>query len=160
MTRFTVHTIETAPEATDRLFNLVGQTSLSPVELQVSFLTVSVFQGCAYCTVGHTYLARQADVPEPVVQALRESQVIEQPRLQALRLFTEAILRERGFAGDAAIEAFLAAGFTRAQVLEVVTIIAMKTLSNYVNNLTHTPRDPFMADATLAWDAPRHRGHK
>jgi hypothetical protein len=42
-------------------------------------------------------------------------------------------------------------------VLEVVTIVATKTISNYVNHITHTPKESFMADPSLAWTAPRHR---
>jgi hypothetical protein len=49
---------------------------------------------------------------------------------------------------------FLEAGFTRANVLDVVTVIATKTISNYTNHLTHTPKEAFMADAALAWCAP------
>ena len=52
-------------------------------------------------------------------------------------------MRERGFVGDAAVDAFLAAGFTRANVLEVVAIAATKTISNYTNHLTGTPFDAF-----------------
>jgi len=57
--------------------------------------------------------------------------------------------------GDAAVEAFLTAGFTRAQVLEVVMIISCKTISNYVNHIAHTPKESFMSDPTLGWKAPR-----
>ena len=62
-----------------------------------------------------------------------------------------------GAAGDEAVDAFLAAGFTKAQVFEVVTVIATKTISNYVNHLAHTPKESFMADPTLGWTAPRNR---
>lgn len=39
-------------------------------------------------------------------------------QLQALRSSTEAVVRARGFTGDAAVDAFVDAGFTRANVLE------------------------------------------
>ncbi len=143
-----------ALEAYDTLFGLVGRSSLSPQEQQVGFLAVSVLHGCEYCTAGHTYLARKAGVAEPAIQALRNSQPIPgDARLQALRSFIETVVRERGHAGDAAVDAFIAAGFTRAQVLEVVTIIATKTISNYTNHLTHTPAEGFMADPALKWTA-------
>lgn len=144
-------------EAYVRLYDLLPKTSFSAVELQVVCLAVSVFHGCEYCTAGHTYLARSAGMAEDVLAALRGGTVITDPRLQVLRAFTERVLHERGFAGDEAVEAFVAAGFTRAQVLEVVTIIATKTISNYVNHLAHTPKEPFMADPNLGWVAPRNR---
>jgi uncharacterized peroxidase-related enzyme len=142
-----------ALEAYERLFGLVGRSSLSPVEQQVALLAVSVLHGCEYCTMGHTYLARSVKAPEAVVQALRGREPVPDARLQALRTFVEAVVRERGRAGDAAVEAFVRAGFSRAQVLEVVVVVATKTISNYVNHLTHTPLESFMSDPALAWAA-------
>lgn len=190
MTRlFTVHTLDTAPQAAratleatrkawgfvptlhgtlaespqalqayDTLFGLVAASTLTPQEQQVAYLAVNVFHGCEYCTAGHTYLARSVKLPEDVIQALREGQPLAgQPRWQALRAFTEAVLRERGQVGDAVVEAFLAAGFTRANVLEIVLLVATKTISNYTNHLTHTPLEGFMADPALNWVAPARR---
>jgi AhpD family alkylhydroperoxidase len=188
MNAFTIHTVETAPEAAkaklaqvekgwgfiptlhgtlaespetleayDTLFGLVSKTSLTPQEQQVAFLAVSVLHECEYCTMGHTYLGRAAKLDEQAIAALRGGTPIANAKLQALRVFTETVVRERGFAGGAAVEAFLAAGFTRQNLLEVVTVIATKTISNYVNHLTHTPKESFMADAALAWVAPRNR---
>lgn len=188
MTKFTVHTPSTAPEASrarlgevqkawgfiptlhgtlaespialdayDTLFGLVAKSSFSPAEQQAAYLAINVINECEYCTAGHTYLARAAKLDEAAIQALRDSRPIADARLQALRLFAEAVVRERGFVGDAAVETFLAAGFTRENVLEVVTIVATKTISNYVNHITHTPKESFMADPSLAWVAPRNR---
>lgn len=188
MTKFTVHTEATAPEAArarlaevkkawgfiptlhgtlaespialdayDTLFGLVAKSSFTPAEQQAAYLAINVLNECEYCTAGHTYLARAAKLDEAAIQALRSSQPIGDARLQALRSFAEDVVRERGFVGDAAVESFLAAGFTRENVLEVVTIVATKTISNYVNHITHTPKEGFMADPSLAWTAPRNR---
>jgi AhpD family alkylhydroperoxidase len=146
-----------ALDAYDTLFGLVAKSSFTPAEQQAAYLAINVLHECEYCTAGHTYLARAAKLDEGAIQALREGQPIADARLQALRAFTEAVVRERGFVGDAAVDAFLAAGFTRENVLEVVTIIATKTISNYVNHITHTPKEGFMADPALAWTAPRNR---
>jgi AhpD family alkylhydroperoxidase len=144
-------------EAYDTLFGLLGKSTLTPIEQQVAFMAVNVVHECEYCTMGHTYLSRAVNMDEGVLQALRTSTPISEPRLQALRVFTEALVRERGFVGDKAVDAFIAAGFTKANVLEVVTVIATKTISNYVNHITHTPKESFMSDPALAWTAPRNR---
>ena len=144
-----------ALEAYTTLFGLIGKSTLTPAEQQVVFLAVSVLHGCEYCVAGHTHLARGASVPERALQALRQGEaIVGDPRAQALRRFTETVVRERGRAGDAAVDAFLAAGFTRRNVLEVVIIIATKTISNYTNHLTRTPKESFMSDPTLKWVAP------
>jgi AhpD family alkylhydroperoxidase len=147
-----------ALEAYDHLFGLIAaRSSFTAIEQQVAYQAINVLHACEYCTMGHTYLSRAAGVPEDVIQALRNGAPIADARLQALRVFAETVVTTRGFAGDAAVDAFLAAGFTREQVLEVVAIIATKTLSNYTNHLTHTPKESFMSDPALAWVAPRNR---
>jgi uncharacterized peroxidase-related enzyme len=147
-----------ALEAYDTLFGLVGKSTLTPVEQQIVFLAVSVLHGCEYCVAGHTYLARSASLAEPALQALRKGEaIVDDARAQALRRFTETVVYERGHAGDAAVDAFLAAGFTRRNVLEVVTIIATKTISNYTNHLTRTPKESFMSDPALKWVAAGNR---
>lgn len=149
-----------SPEALDgyrQLFALVGRSSLSSAEQQVVYLTVSVFHECAYCTAGHTYLARSIGLPESVIAALRDTRPLPEPRLQALQSFAQQVLALRGRTGDAAVEAFLAAGFTPRQVLDVVLVIATKTISNYTNHLTHTPAEAFMSDPAFGWVPPRLR---
>lgn len=150
-----------ALEAYDTLFGLVASRStLSPIEQQVAYQAINVFHGCEYCTAGHTYLSRAVKMDEAAISALRDGTPIPDVRLQALRLFAEAVVRERGYVSDAAVDAFLAAGFTRAHVLDVVTIAATKTISNYTNHITHTEQESFMSDPALRWVAPRNRASK
>lgn len=147
-----------ALEAYDTLFGLVAaKAALSPIEQQVAYQAINVFHECEYCTAGHTYLSRAVKMDETAIAALRNATPIPDARLEALRVFAEAVVRERGFVGDAAVDAFLAAGFSKANVLEVVTIAATKTISNYTNHITHTEKEDFMADPALAWTAPRNR---
>ncbi|MGH8430980.1 MAG: carboxymuconolactone decarboxylase family protein [Solimonas sp.] len=155
----TLHGIlaESAPtlDAYQTLFTVAKASSLPPAEQQVAYIAVSALHGCEYCVAGHTYLGRQAKLDESALQALRGGKPIPDAKLQALRTFAEAVVRERGHVGDAAIDAFLAVGFTRAQVLEVVLIVACKTISNYINHIAHTPKESFMSDPALGWTAPR-----
>jgi alkylhydroperoxidase family enzyme len=147
-----------ALEAYDTLFGLVAsQSTLSPIEQQVAYQAINVFHECEYCTAGHTYLSRSVGMPEDVIASLRNETPIADARLQALRSFAERVVKERGFVGDGAVDDFIAAGFTRANVLEIVTIAATKTISNYTNHITHTPKEAFMADPALGWVAPRNR---
>jgi uncharacterized peroxidase-related enzyme len=154
----TLHGIlaESAPalEAYQTLFALGQKTSFTPAEQQVVYLAVSALNECEYCVAGHTYLANMAKLDPAAVAALREGKPIKDVKLQALRSFAEAIVQKRGFIGDAALDAFIAAGYTRRQVLEVVLIIACKTISNYVNHIAHTPKESFMSDPALGWKAP------
>ncbi len=69
--------------------------------------------------------------------------------LEALPTFTRAAVEQRGWLSAADIATFLSAGYTKAQVLEIILGITFKTPSNYVNHVAKTPLDdPF---ATQAW---------
>ena len=143
-----------ALEGYEAVFGLMSKTDLTAQEQQIALLTVSVFNECEYCVAGHTYLGTAAKLDRSVIDAIRSGAKIADVRFEALRSFTETVVRTRGFAGDAAINAFLAAGYTKANVLDVVLAVATKTISNYVNHLTHTPAEGFMADPSLGWKAP------
>ena len=93
---------------------------------------------------GHTTLAKMIEMAPDVIAALRAGSVIPDARLEALHVFTTAVVRDRGFVNDSGVDAFLAAGFTRRNVLEVVLGVATKVMSNYTNHLVHTQLDPFM----------------
>ena len=135
----------------DTLFAGIAKSTLTPVEQQVVFLTVSTFHDCSYCTAGHTYLARAAGMDEDSLRALRAEALPADPRLAILSDFARKVVETRGNPGDAAVGGFIAAGFTTANVLDVVAMVAAKTISNYVNHLTHTPLEGFMSDPALGW---------
>lgn len=124
------------------LSRLFSESTLGPKEQQVVLLTVSRFNGCSYCTAAHSMTARMADVGAENIQALRCDVPLLDDRLEALHRFTVAVLKSGGAPGHGHLEDFYQAGFTKAQVLEVVLGIAFKTLSNYTNHIAETPIDP------------------
>lgn len=139
-------------EAYLSLGRILDDSSLTPVERQVAILAVSRVNECAYCIAAHSVIAGMHKVPAQVINALREDTPIAEERLQALRVFTTAVVEKRGWVADGDIAAFEAAGFTRAQVLEVILAVSFKTLSNYVNHIAKTPLDS--AFARHAWAPP------
>lgn len=126
-----------------------SSTSLTPVEQQVVLLSASRENECDYCMAAHTGGAMKAGMDEATLDALRSDEPIANTKLEALRTFTRQVVQERGFVAGQAIEAFLGAGYTRANVLEVVLGVTMKTLSNYTNHIAETPLDEQLSP--LAW---------
>lgn len=131
---------------------LFSRTSLSPVEQQVVLLAASATNQCDYCVAAHSMTAKMHQVPEEVIQALRDEQPLADARLEALRKLTTEIVEQHGWPSEQAIEAFLSVGFEERQLLEVILGVGMKTLSNYTNHLAQTPLDEQFASA--AWPAP------
>lgn len=127
------------------------KTDFSARERALILLTVSVEHDSHYCTPAHTVSARDSHLDEDTIAAVRARRPVADRRLEALRSFCVRMVRDRGFVADADISAFEAAGFTRANAMEVILAIGLKTLSNYVNHIAETPLDPpLVADAFAA----------
>lgn len=121
-------------------------SSLSPLEQHVVLQTVNATNTCHYCTAAHSAVAIGVTRIDPALDAaLRELRPLADPRLEALRRFAHAVTERRGWADDDEVDAFLDAGYTRAQLLEVVLGVGQKTISNYVNHLIGTPLDAAFA---------------
>ncbi len=179
MSHFTLHNQETAPEAAQPLFakslndfgkipNLHGimaespellaayqslhglflATSFTAEEKTVVWQAINVEHACLYCVPAHTAIANMMGVDQEISDALRSKKPLPE-KLEALRKFTLLMVRKRGEASRADIDAFLAAGYTRRNVLEVILGISQKVMSNYVNHIAETPLDkPFQ---TFEW---------
>lgn len=131
---------------------LFDETTLTPQEGKIVLLAASFENQCAYCMAAHSAEAEQAGVGEQAIDAIRNGKPIEDDRLQALREFTAAVVRDRGHLSDADVDAFLAAGYTKQNILEVILAVAMKTLSNYTNHIADTPLDDPME--SFSWEPP------
>ena len=140
-----------AAQAYAAIAQALEKAALDPIEQQVVFLSVSAKNGCEYCVAAHSTIAKGAKMPDEVLTALRDKKELPDARLQALAAFTRAVVEQRGWVSDDDLQAFTAAGFERRHVLDVLTILAMKTLSNYANHIAKTPLDDAFADQ--AWQA-------
>ena len=181
MTKFTLHTIETAGEskpllerskkangfipnlhammaespamleAYQTIAGIFNKTNLSETERQIILMTNNRLNGCTYCMAAHTTIMQMAKVPEDVLTALREGTSIADPKLEALRVYAEKINLSRGWSEESDIQALLTAGYTKQTVLDVIVGTCYKILSNYTNHVTQTPLDK--AFAKNAWSA-------
>lgn len=134
------------------LTRIFGKSSFTKGEQQLILLAVSRTNECHYCMAAHTGGTKMAGVDDAVIDAVREDRKIDDPRLQALRKFAQTLTEKRGWAEDADVEAFLAAGFTKANILEMIVGCAVKLMSNYTNHLTGTPLDAALQP--MAWEKP------
>jgi uncharacterized peroxidase-related enzyme len=132
-------------------FAAFDHTSLAPIEREVIAMTVAREHACHYCMALHTALLAGAPEHAATVEALRAGTPIPDARLEALRRFALAVVRERGRVPDDEQAALRAAGFTDAQALEAVLGVGVYALSTFVNVVTRAEVDaPF---AAFAWRA-------
>jgi uncharacterized peroxidase-related enzyme len=114
---------------------------LTPIEQQVVYLTVSAENGCTYCVGAHSVLSTMVSMPEEIRKELRAQRPLSDHKLNQLREFTLKVMQHRGYIPEADLDAFFSAGYDQRHLLEVITILAQKTLSNYFNHMAHTPLD-------------------
>ena len=123
------------------LWDLFEATSLTPIEQQVIYLTANYENSCNYCMAAHSGLAKMIGMSPENIEALRNGTPMPDEKLQALRHFTQKMIRQRGWVDDSEIEEFLTAGYSKQQVLEVILGIAIKIMHNYTNHIAKTPLD-------------------
>jgi len=123
---------------------------LTPVEQQVAYLSISAENGCTYCVGAHSVLASMVDIPEDTLAQLRTQQPLSDPKLNAVRNLSLALIKHRGRVPDNELDDFVSAGFNQSHVLEVITILAQKTMSNYFNHIAKTPLDEQFS--AMAWE--------
>ncbi|MEM8985489.1 MAG: carboxymuconolactone decarboxylase family protein [Pseudomonadota bacterium] len=142
-------------QAYAQLSDAFQKTSLSATEQQVVLLTASLLNECNYCMAAHSTVAKGAGVPDDILTALRDAEPLPDAKLDALRKFTAVIVQKRGWASEEDIDAFVSAGYGKGAILEVITGVALKTISNYTNHIAETPVDDAFAGQT--WIAPSKR---
>ena len=127
----------TTVEAYLALNDLVSKTSLTPGQQQVALLAVSVENDCDFCTVAHRAMGKMKNANPQTLKAVSSHSAINDPQDRALVAFAQSVTKNRGRPSEAEVQAFLDAGFNKQQILEVILIVSIKTLSNYINHLTH-----------------------
>ena len=119
--------------------------TLSPADIQVLSLANADENDCDWCMAFHSLIAKSAGVSAESVAALRAQRPPVDPHDRALSELTREFIQRRGRVSPNAVGSFLAAGFTRAQVLEVILGIAFSTMANYAQHVVHAPLDEMLA---------------
>lgn len=123
--------------------------TFSPVERQLILLAASEENKCGYCAAAHSTIAKAfLNAPAETIAAVRDGKPLADRKQNALVNLVREIVRERGFASPATVEAFLAAGFEKPQVMELLLGVALKTVSNYLDHLS-----PAVIDQAFAAEA-------
>ncbi|MBB6143036.1 putative peroxidase-related enzyme [Silvibacterium bohemicum] len=111
--------------------------TLTAAEQQIVLLAASKENDCHYCTTAHGALAKFfMNVPSEVVTALENNQSLSDAKLNALVCLTRQLVARRGHAPRQTVDAFLDAGYSKGQLLEVLVGVGLKTISNYFDHIS------------------------
>ena len=123
------------------LFQQVHSPGLTELENQIVLLTDAVANSCTYAVAFHTALALQQGISSEETTAIRERRLPADTRYAALSKLAKMLIEKRGHLSDQELDSFLASGFTKEQVLEVIAIVAASTITNYSGTIANPPLD-------------------
>jgi uncharacterized peroxidase-related enzyme len=104
-------------------------------------LAVAEANGCDYCLSAHTYLGKNlAKLDDAEITANRNG-ASNDPKANAAVRFAAELVRERGHVGEADVSEVRLAGYSDAQILEIIAHVALNTFTNYVNEALKTAID-------------------
>ena len=171
MPRFTIPTRDTAPTASQpildaidkqfgvvpNLFRLVAQspaalaglTGLSgalakaldvKTRARIAIATAQA-NGCDYCLSAHSYLGVNLAKISPEEIALNRKGGSSDAKADAAVRFATKVATTRGKVSEADLSAVRNAGFSDAQIIEIVAVVAENFLTNFINNVAETDID-------------------
>jgi len=104
-------------------------------------LAVAQVNGCDYCLSAHIYLGLNLAKITPEEIALNRKGASSDEKANAAVSFAAKVTRERGHISESDLAAVRAAGFTDAQIVEIVGLVAENTFTNYLNEVVKTDID-------------------
>ena len=104
-------------------------------------LAVSEVNGCNYCLTVHSFTAEHMAKMSADDIILARKGHANDPKRDAAVQFARKVIEARGHVGDDDLAAVRAAGFTDANVVEVVAMVAMYSLTNFFNNVFDPEKD-------------------
>jgi alkylhydroperoxidase family enzyme len=131
------------------IFDKVHGGNFTEPQIQTVLLTDAVTNACTWAVALHTALGLQAGLDPADVEAIRAARSPSDKKLNALSTLARTLIEKRGRLDDQDIERFLAVGFGKDLLLEVITIVAASTITNYTGNVTNPPLEAALQDR--AW---------
>ena len=104
-------------------------------------LAVAEVNGCNYCLAAHTYLGKSLAKMDDVEIAANRHGTSGDVKANVAVRFAVKIANTRGHIADADLKLVTAAGYGDDEVIEIVSHVALNTLTNYINNVAATDVD-------------------
>jgi uncharacterized peroxidase-related enzyme len=116
-------------------------TGVLPAALreQIAIVTAGANQ-CDYCASAHTLLGKGAGVDATEATANLKGHS-SNAKTQAALTFAKAIVEHRGRLTTNQLQAIRAAGFSEAEIVEIIAHVSMNIFTNYFNHIAETVVD-------------------
>jgi len=128
----------------------LGKGQLDAATRERIALAVAEINGCDYCLAAHTYLGSNvAKLTSAEITANRKGTSTDVKAEAAVR-FAVDIVQARGQVSAGRVADVRAAGYSDAEIVEIIAHVALNTLTNYVNSVLETEIDFPQVDTLAA----------
>lgn len=117
------------------------KSTLKAKEREVINLAVSQVNECQYCLSAHIALGKMNGFSDDQILELRSGHASFDSKLDALAQFAKDITINRGKPSLKALDSFFEAGYTKANLVDVIIVIGDKIISNFIHGVTNVPID-------------------
>jgi uncharacterized peroxidase-related enzyme len=142
-----------SPAALEGLLGLwtgIEKSPLGPAFMEGAALTVANVNGCSYCNSAHSYIgSKVAKLPDKEIALNREGRSGDAKTDAGLR-FARKVAVNRGEISEDDLQAARRAGFTDAELIDIVGFVALNVFTNYLNETFKTDIDFPLAEARRA----------
>jgi uncharacterized peroxidase-related enzyme len=112
-------------------------------------LAVGEANDCGYCVAAHGAIGAMVGLSVTQIAQARDARA-DDPRDAALLQLARRIVESRGLVPTTELDAFKAAGFDDAAILEVLVNVVLNLYTNYTNHLARTEIDFPVVQKSLA----------
>lgn len=117
------------------------KSTLRAKEREVINLVVSQINECQYCLAAHTALGKANGFTDEQILEIRGGEAPFDAKIDALAQFVRDITINRSKPSTEALENFFTAGYTKANLIDVIVVIGDKIISNFIHGATQVPVD-------------------
>jgi AhpD family alkylhydroperoxidase len=121
-------------------------STLTLVEINAVQLAVSYKNDCFYCIRAHTVAGKKFGADPEHISALQRGELPADTRIANLVTTAWLLMDKQGHLDKDDLEDIEVKGISRAELYDLVAIIAVKTITNYINHIAQTEVDEGFAD--------------
>jgi uncharacterized peroxidase-related enzyme len=145
--------ISNSPQSLEGYLGLsgaLGKGTLPAATRERIALAVAEVNGCNYGLSAHTYLGKNLAKLDNAEITSNRSGASNDLKADAAVRFATKVARDRGHVAEKELSAVRLAGYTDAQVIEIVLHVALNTWTNYFNEVFKTDIDFPVVEARRA----------
>lgn len=138
-----IRALANSPAALDSflgLFKLAHDGELDPLTRERIALAVAEQNACQYCVSAHTALGRKAGLDNGEILANRSGASAD-PKAAAALTFAHALVEHTGDVTRAEFDAVREAGHSDAEIIEIISHVALNTFTNLIGKATQIDID-------------------